>query len=74
MSSQSTQPKVWLVGAGAGDPDLVLWVTQCEIDPLLWQQLEERLVVYRPPVDQSSKSSSVLAATAMPVCKLCRRH
>jgi len=30
----------------------VLWVTRREIAPALWQQLEERLVVYRPPVDQ----------------------
>jgi len=30
----------------------VLWVTRREIDPALWQQLEERLVVYRPPVNQ----------------------
>jgi len=27
----------------------VLWVTQRDIKPALWQQLEERLVVYRPP-------------------------
>ncbi len=26
----------------------VLWVTEREISPLIWQQLEERLVVYRP--------------------------
>ncbi|NOZ53000.1 MAG: cobalamin biosynthesis protein CbiG [Gammaproteobacteria bacterium] len=30
----------------------VLWVTHREIKPALWQQLEERLVVYRPPVSQ----------------------
>jgi len=30
----------------------VLWVTRREIAPALWQQLEERLVVYRPPADQ----------------------
>ena len=30
----------------------VLWVTQSEIPDTLWQQLEERLVVYRPPQDQ----------------------
>ncbi|MDO9161981.1 MAG: cobalamin biosynthesis central domain-containing protein [Methylococcaceae bacterium] len=30
----------------------VLWVTRREIDPIHWQQLEERLVVYRPPADQ----------------------
>lgn len=30
----------------------VLWVTNSEIDDALWQQLEERLVVYRPPADQ----------------------
>jgi cobalt-precorrin 5A hydrolase len=29
----------------------VLWVTQRDIDDTLWQQLNERLVVYRPPVD-----------------------
>jgi cobalt-precorrin 5A hydrolase len=27
----------------------VLWVTNRPIDPTLWQQLHERLVVYRPP-------------------------
>jgi len=27
----------------------ILWVTNAEIDAYLWQQLEERLVVYRPP-------------------------
>ncbi|NCU01038.1 cobalamin biosynthesis central domain-containing protein [Candidatus Macondimonas diazotrophica] len=27
----------------------VLWVTHRNIDPTLWQQLAERLVVYRPP-------------------------
>ena len=30
----------------------VLWVTQREIAPELWAQLNERLVVYRPPADQ----------------------
>lgn len=29
----------------------VLWVTHQTITPELWQQLEERLVVYRPPLD-----------------------
>lgn len=29
----------------------VLWVTRREIPPALWQALEERLVVYRPPAD-----------------------
>lgn len=29
----------------------ILWVTQREIDPELWQQLEERLVVYRPSLE-----------------------
>ncbi len=27
----------------------ILWVTQREIPEILWQELEERLVVYRPP-------------------------
>lgn len=27
----------------------VLWVTHAEVPPALWQQLHERLVVYRPP-------------------------
>jgi cobalt-precorrin 5A hydrolase len=31
----------------------VLWVTNSDIDDALWQQLEERLVVYRPPVGQA---------------------
>lgn len=31
----------------------VLWVTRREIPPALWQALEERLVVYRPPEGQS---------------------
>lgn len=30
----------------------ILWVTRRDIDPFIWQQLEERLVVYRPPVEQ----------------------
>ncbi|HFD31092.1 MAG TPA: cobalamin biosynthesis protein CbiG [Gammaproteobacteria bacterium] len=29
----------------------LLWVTNAEIDENLWQQLDERLVVYRPPVE-----------------------
>ena len=31
----------------------VLWVTHRAIDPAVWQQLAERLVVYRPPRDQA---------------------
>lgn len=31
----------------------VLWVTQREIPAALWQQLHERLVVYRPPAGQN---------------------
>lgn len=31
----------------------VLWVTRREIPQALWQALEERLVVYRPPEDQA---------------------
>ena len=27
----------------------VLWITHAEVPPALWQQLHERLVVYRPP-------------------------
>ena len=30
----------------------VLWVTRREIPAALWQQLDERLVVYRPPLGQ----------------------
>lgn len=30
----------------------VLWVTQREVPAALWRQLEERLVVYRPPAGQ----------------------
>lgn len=29
----------------------VLWVTQREVPPALWAQLQERLVVYRPPLE-----------------------
>lgn len=29
----------------------VLWVTHAEVDDARWQQLHERLVVYRPPVE-----------------------
>ncbi len=32
----------------------VLWITQREIDASLWQQLQERLVVYRPPLEQGA--------------------
>jgi cobalt-precorrin 5A hydrolase len=28
----------------------ILWVTNREIDAVIWQELEERLVVYRPPL------------------------
>ncbi|WAK01644.1 cobalamin biosynthesis central domain-containing protein [Methylobacter sp. YRD-M1] len=31
----------------------ILWVTRRDIDPAVWQRLEERLVVYRPPLEQS---------------------
>jgi cobalt-precorrin 5A hydrolase len=31
----------------------ILWVTRRDIDAAVWQRLEERLVVYRPPLDQS---------------------
>ena len=31
----------------------VLWVTRREVPQAMWQALEERLVVYRPPEDQS---------------------
>ena len=31
----------------------VLWVTRRAISPAMWQALEERLVVYRPPEDQN---------------------
>ncbi|MCF6219165.1 MAG: cobalamin biosynthesis protein CbiG [Gammaproteobacteria bacterium] len=30
----------------------LLWITQREIDEKIWQQLDERLVVYRPPQGQ----------------------
>lgn len=30
----------------------ILWVTHRELDPSVWAQLEERLVVYRPPHEQ----------------------
>ena len=29
----------------------VLWITHAEVDESCWQQLRERLVVYRPPLD-----------------------
>lgn len=32
---------------------VVLWVTRREIPPTLWQALEDRLVVYRPPEGQA---------------------
>ena len=32
----------------------VLWITHREIPEELWQELAERLVVYRPPADQTS--------------------
>lgn len=32
----------------------VLWVTRRAIDDTLWQQLNERLVVYRPPLDEAA--------------------
>ncbi len=32
----------------------ILWVTQQNISDELWQQLEERLVVYRPPVESEA--------------------
>jgi len=32
----------------------VLWVTQRDIPETLWQELEQRLVVYRPPKDQEA--------------------
>lgn len=31
----------------------ILWVTRRDIDAAVWQRLEERLVVYRPPLEQS---------------------
>ncbi len=31
----------------------ILWVTRRDIDTAVWQRLEERLVVYRPPLGQS---------------------
>lgn len=31
----------------------ILWVTRRDIDAAVWQRLEERLVVYRPPLAQS---------------------
>lgn len=31
----------------------ILWVTRRDIEPSVWQRLEERLVVYRPPQDPS---------------------
>ena len=27
----------------------VLWITHAPVDPAMWQALDERLVVYRPP-------------------------
>jgi cobalt-precorrin 5A hydrolase len=32
----------------------VLWVTHRAIDAALWQQLNERLVVYRPPAAEAA--------------------
>jgi cobalt-precorrin 5A hydrolase len=28
-----------------------LWITNATVDDALWQQLHERLVVYRPPTE-----------------------
>ncbi len=33
----------------------ILWVTRRDIEPTIWERLTERLVVYRPPGDQSSR-------------------
>ena len=33
----------------------VLWITRAAIDETQWQQLEERMVVYRPPADQADE-------------------
>ena len=32
----------------------VLWITRAEVDGARWQQLQERLVVYRPPAGQGA--------------------
>ena len=32
----------------------VLWITRAEVDEARWQQLQERLVVYRPPLGQGA--------------------
>ncbi len=32
----------------------VLWITHAEVSPARWQQLHERLVVYRPPLGQGA--------------------
>lgn len=34
----------------------VLWITYAEVSDLQWQQLHERLVVYRPPALQATRS------------------
>ena len=39
----------------------VLWVTQRDIADTLWQQLDERLVVYRPPIEKVEKVEKVEA-------------
>jgi len=32
----------------------VLWITRAAVDEARWQQLHERLVVYRPPAGQGA--------------------
>jgi len=41
----------------------VLWVTQREIPQTLWQRLEERVVVYRPPQGQDGQSAALIHPT-----------
>lgn len=40
----------------------VLWVTHAEVAPERWRQLHERLVVYRPPREQSTEQTAEGAA------------
>lgn len=35
----------------------VLWVTHAPVTPAMWEQLHERLVVYRPPLEQAQNTS-----------------
>jgi cobalt-precorrin 5A hydrolase len=52
----------------------VLWVTHTPIEPAQWTQLHERLVVYRPPVEEAAapaagSAASVASAVTSPTAR-----